>query len=100
MTAAILRGLGIDWNERPYFQSDRVGEHTSAARKLLATGQAYPGLFHPEELARGRANIAAMAGEATRAARRGGRSRWRSTKLDGLGVETSTTSRRRPPGTR
>ncbi len=73
MTAAILRGLewlGIDWDEGPYFQSDRVGEHGAAGRKLLAAGQAYRDFSTPGELARDRANIAAMAGEATRAARR------------------------------
>jgi glutamyl-tRNA synthetase len=73
MTGAILRGLewlGIDWDEGPHFQSDRVGEHTSAGRKLLAAGQAYRDFSTPEELARDRTNIAAMAGEATRAARR------------------------------
>ena len=73
MTDAILRGLewlGIDWDEGPFFQSDRVGEHTAAGRKLLARGQAYRDFSTSEELARDRANIAALAGEATRAARR------------------------------
>ena len=73
MTGAILRGLewlGIDWDEGPHFQSDRVGEHTAAGRKLLASGLAYRDFSTPEELARDRANIASMAGEATRAARR------------------------------
>ena len=73
MTGAILRGLewlGIDWDEGPCFQSDRVGAHTAAGRKLLASGQAYRDFSTPGELARDRANIAAMAGEATRAARR------------------------------
>ncbi len=73
MTAAIRRGLewlGIDWDEGPYFQSDRVAEHTAAGRKLLAAGRAYRDFSTPEELARDRANIAALAGEATRAARR------------------------------
>ena len=73
MTGAILHGLewlGIDWDEGPFFQSDRVGEHTAAGRKLLACGHAYRDFSTPEELARDRANIAALAGEATRAARR------------------------------
>lgn len=73
MTDAILRGLewlGIDWDEGPYFQSARVGEHTAAGRGLLAAGLAYRDFSTPEELARDRRNIAAMAGEATRAARR------------------------------
>ncbi len=73
MTGAILRGLewlGIDWDEGPLFQSERVGEHAAAGRKLLAGGHAYRDFSTPEELARDRANIAALAGEATRAARR------------------------------
>ena len=73
MTGAILHGLewlGIDCDEGPFFQSDRVSEHTAAGRKLLAGGLAYRDFSTPEELARDRANIAALAGEATRAARR------------------------------
>lgn len=73
MTDAILRGLewlGLDWDEGPYFQSDRAGEHTAAGRKLLASGHAYRDFSTPGELARDRANVAALAGEATRAARR------------------------------
>ena len=73
MTDAILSGLewlGIDWDEGPLFQSDRVGEHTAAGRRLLAAGLAYRDFSTPDELARDRANIAALAGEATRAARR------------------------------
>ena len=73
MTEAILRGLewlGIDWDEGPYFQSDRVGEHSAAGRELLDAGHAYRDFSTTQELARGRRNIAAMAGEATRAARR------------------------------
>ena len=73
MTGAILHGLewlGIDWDEGPFFQSGRVDEHTAAGRKLLAGGHAYRDFSTPEELARDRANIAVLAGEATRAARR------------------------------
>lgn len=73
MTDAILRGLewlGVDWDEGPFFQSDRVGEHTAAGHRLLAGGHAYRDFSTPEELARDRANIAVLAGEATRAARR------------------------------
>ena len=73
MTGAILRGLewlGIDWDEGPLLQSDRVGEHTAAGRALLASGHAYRDFSTPEELARDRANVAALAGEAARAARR------------------------------
>ena len=73
MTEAILRGLewlGIDWDEGPCFQSDRVARHTEAGRQLLAGGHAYRDFSTTEELARDRENVAAMAGAATRAARR------------------------------
>ena len=73
MTGAILRGLewlGIDWDEGPHLQSDRVAHHTEAGRALLAAGRAYRDFSTAEELARDRRNIAGLAGEATRAARR------------------------------
>ena len=36
-----LRWLGVDWDEGPYFQSQRLDLHRAAAEKLLASGAAY-----------------------------------------------------------
>ena len=36
-----LRWLGVDWDEGPYFQSQRLGLHREAALKLAASGAAY-----------------------------------------------------------
>lgn len=36
-----LRWLGIDWDEGPYFQSERRGLHTDAVDELVSTGTAY-----------------------------------------------------------
>jgi glutamyl-tRNA synthetase len=36
-----LEWLGIDWDEEPVFQSQRVDEHTAFVADLLASGQAY-----------------------------------------------------------
>ncbi len=36
-----MRWLGIDWDEGPYYQSERIGRHQEAARRLLETGHAY-----------------------------------------------------------
>jgi len=36
-----LRWLGIEWDEGPYFQSQRMSLYRAAAEKLLATGAAY-----------------------------------------------------------
>ncbi len=36
-----LRWLGIDWDEGPFNQSERIGKHQEAARKLLGSGHAY-----------------------------------------------------------
>ena len=33
--------LGLDWDEGPYFQSDRLDAHTAAVQHLLDTGRAY-----------------------------------------------------------
>jgi len=45
-----LNWLGIDWDEGPYFQSDHVKEHTSAAQTLIATGHAYKCFCTKDEL--------------------------------------------------
>src|SRR5258706_10332292 len=36
-----LRWLGVDWDEGPYFQSQRLDLHRAAAEKLVASGAAY-----------------------------------------------------------
>ena len=36
-----LRWLGLDWDEGPYFQSDRVELHARAVQQLLDSGAAY-----------------------------------------------------------
>lgn len=45
-----LRWLGLDWDETPWRQSQRIGEYLSAANTLLATGDAYECYETPEEL--------------------------------------------------
>ena len=36
-----LRWLGLDWDEGPYFQSERLELHMAAVQQLLDTGHAY-----------------------------------------------------------
>ncbi len=36
-----LKWLGVDWDEGPYFQSQRLDSHRAAAEKLVASGHAY-----------------------------------------------------------
>ncbi len=53
MTAAILEGmkwLGLDWDEGPYYQSQRRERHKATARRLLEVGKAYPCFCDPAEL--------------------------------------------------
>ncbi len=45
-----LGWLGLDWDETPWRQSDRVGEYLAAAETLLASGHAYECYETPEEL--------------------------------------------------
>lgn len=45
-----LRWLGIDWDEGPYFQSQRGDLYRAAARRLLAAGTAYRAFETPEQL--------------------------------------------------
>jgi glutamyl-tRNA synthetase len=55
-----LRWLGIDWDEGPYRQSERVARHQAVIDELLARGRAYRCLCTREELeARKQATIAA-----------------------------------------
>ena len=45
-----LRWLGVDWDEGPIFQSERIGMHKAAVEKLLESGHAYHCYCTPEEL--------------------------------------------------
>jgi glutamyl-tRNA synthetase len=52
-TAAILDGLrwlGLDWDEGPFFQSERGDLYRAAAERLLASGFAYRCYCTPDEL--------------------------------------------------
>src|ERR1700730_10440743 len=44
-----LRWLGVDWDEGPYFQSQRLDLHRDAALKLAASGAAYFCYCPPEK---------------------------------------------------
>jgi glutamyl-tRNA synthetase len=48
-----LRWLGVDWDEGPYFQSQRLDLHREAALKLAASGAAYYCDCPPEKYAGG-----------------------------------------------
>ncbi len=45
-----LEWLGIDWDEGPYFQSQRFDLYAEQIEKLLATGQAYYCTCSPDEI--------------------------------------------------
>ena len=45
-----LRWLGLNWDEGPYRQSERLERYREAARQLLQGGHAYPCFCTPEEL--------------------------------------------------
>jgi glutamyl-tRNA synthetase len=49
-----LRWLGIDWDEGPFFQSQRTGLYRAAVEELLSRGRAYRCSCSPEELQRKR----------------------------------------------
>jgi len=52
-TEAILKSmewLGLDWDEGPYFQSQRYDIYNAAIDRMLSTGQAYHCHCSPEEL--------------------------------------------------
>jgi glutamyl-tRNA synthetase len=46
-----LRWLGIDWDEGPYYQSQRLDLYRAAAEKLVASGAAYYCYCPPEKYA-------------------------------------------------
>ena len=45
-----MRWLGLDWDEGPYFQSQRLALYQAAAEKLKTSGHAYPCFCTREEL--------------------------------------------------
>src|ERR1700723_3576392 len=48
-----LRWLGLDWDEGPFHQSERLAGYRAAAEKLLASGFAYLCYCAPEKYAGG-----------------------------------------------
>lgn len=75
-----LRWLGIDWDEGPYFQTDRYSRYAEFADKLLAEGKAYRCYCTRDELDAMRAEQTAR-GENPRY---DGRCRSRSEPRDGV----------------
>jgi glutamyl-tRNA synthetase len=59
-----LRWLGLDWNEGPFYQSQRLAGYAAAAEKLLSTGAAYLCYCPPERYAGGDAVEDAAGGKA------------------------------------
>ncbi len=47
---ATLRWLGLDWDEGPYRQGDRLGRYLDAAEQLVASGAAYESWLTEAEL--------------------------------------------------
>ena len=63
MTRGILdamRWLGLNWDEGPYYQSQRAAEYRAAAHRLVESGHAYYCFCQPELIERKRKEAAAM----------------------------------------
>jgi glutamyl-tRNA synthetase len=58
-----LRWLGIDWDEGPYFQSQRMALYREAAQRLVESGDAYYCFCTKEELEQRRAQAQAKGGD-------------------------------------
>jgi glutamyl-tRNA synthetase len=58
-----LRWLGIDWDEGPYFQSQRMELYREAAQRLVESGHAYYCFCTKEELEQRRAQAQAESGD-------------------------------------
>src|SRR3954468_20807074 len=54
-----MRWLGLDWDEGPFYQSQRLPLYTETAEKLLASGHAYYCFCTKEELEQRRAEATA-----------------------------------------
>ncbi len=66
MIDAILDGikwLGLDWDEGPYYQSERTRLYQEYARRLLETKKAYYCFCSPQELEEKRKQVVAAKGE-------------------------------------
>lgn len=59
-----LRWLGLDWDEGPYHQSQRLAGYAAAAEKLLSIGAAYLCYCPPEKYAGGDSANEAVGGKA------------------------------------
>jgi glutamyl-tRNA synthetase len=55
-----LRWLGLDWDEGPYYQSQRIHEYQSVAQKLVREQKAYP-CFCSQELLASKRELASRA---------------------------------------
>jgi len=44
-----LKWLGVEWDEGPFFQSERLELYREAAERLLAAGAAYPCFCAPSQ---------------------------------------------------
>ncbi len=60
---AALRWLGLEWDEGPYFQSQRMDLYRETIERLLSTGRAYRCTCTPEELAAKREQALAGGGK-------------------------------------
>ncbi|HEY3723927.1 MAG TPA: glutamate--tRNA ligase [Acidimicrobiia bacterium] len=56
-----MRWLGLDWDEGPFLQSDRLDQYAAAAGRLLIEGRAYECYCTPEEV-KARSDAAMKAG--------------------------------------
>jgi glutamyl-tRNA synthetase len=56
-----MRWLGLDWDEGPFLQSDRLDQYAAAAGRLLAAGRAYECFCTAEEV-KARSDAAMKAG--------------------------------------
>ena len=54
--------MGLDWDEGPFYQSERVGRYRDLARTLLDSGHAYHCFCSPDELAAGRKEASSSKG--------------------------------------
>lgn len=68
-----LRWLGLDWDEGPVFQSERLEAYRTAARGLLASGAAFPCYCPPERYGGEEAEASEASAEGGKTSKRAGR---------------------------